>query len=304
MRSPFARTSITRRCRNVRRERRRLDRRANVCSTRGRSHAAELYRRGRDLRPVRRTIAPARADRRALRGLRVRLGPARRPAARLGRQATHIVATASYEFTDLSVTSQVESIRAAGADTSSSARRRSRRSRLSWQLHAPAGSPLRRRLARDRSLRDEVVRLTAGPASAEGAVSSGWLATDRPCARAIARRQALPPRSCAGTCPTPIRMHSPTCTESWSRNLMTDALRHAGRNPTRASLLRAVQHLQDSTTRSSFRAPRSGCNRAACSRSRAHASSASARDAGGCSDRSSRRAREAAAPSDRVVRIG
>jgi branched-chain amino acid transport system substrate-binding protein len=164
----------------------------------------------------------------------------------LGRQATHIVATASYEFTDLSVTSQVESIRAAGADTfvlcaspKQAIQAFVAAARAGWKPHYVVASP-----AIDPFVM-KVVRLTAGPGVGEGAVSSGWLRD--PTDPALAQSPGVKLYRQI------MRRYLPNADQNALAHLygivvaylMTDALRHAGRNPTRASLLRAVQHLQE-----------------------------------------------------------
>jgi branched-chain amino acid transport system substrate-binding protein len=164
----------------------------------------------------------------------------------LGSHAGQIVATEQYEPTDVLVTSQIDSIRAAGADTlvlAASPKQAIQAfvaaAREGWKPHYVVASP-----AIDPFVM-RVVRLSAGKTVGEGAVSSGWL--NDPSDPALAKT--------AGTklYRSIMRKYLPTADQSTlaylygivAASVMTDALRHAGKSPTRASLLAAVQHLQE-----------------------------------------------------------
>jgi branched-chain amino acid transport system substrate-binding protein len=164
----------------------------------------------------------------------------------LGKQAAHIVATQSYEFTDLTMTSQVDSLRAAGADTfvlcaspKQAIQAFVAAARAGWKPHYVVASP-----AIDPFVM-KVVRLSAGAGVGEGAVSSGWLRDPTDPALASSPGVKLYRQI--------MRRYLPNADQNALAHLygivvayvMTDALRHAGRTPTRASLLRAVQHLQE-----------------------------------------------------------
>ena len=164
----------------------------------------------------------------------------------LGAHASQIVATEQYEPTDETVTSQVASIRAAGADTfvlAASPKQAIQAyvaaARDSWSPHyvvaTPAIDPFVMR----------VVRLTAGPSVGEGAISSGWLRD--PTDPALAKSPGVKLYHAI------LRKYLPSADQSTlayyygivAASVMTDALRHAGKSLTRLSLLRAVQHLQE-----------------------------------------------------------
>jgi ABC-type branched-subunit amino acid transport system substrate-binding protein len=164
----------------------------------------------------------------------------------LGSHAGQIVATEQYEPTDVLVTSQIDSIRAAGADTlvlAASPKQAIQAfvaaAREGWKPHYVVASP-----AIDPFVM-RVVRLSAGKTVGEGAVSSGWL--NDPSDPALAKT--------AGTklYRSIMRKYLPNADQSTlaylygivAASVMTDALRHAGKSPTRASLLAAVQHLQE-----------------------------------------------------------
>ena len=90
-----------------------------------------------------------------------------------------------------------------------------------------------------------VVRLTAGPSVGEGAISSGWLRdpTDPSLAKSpgVKLYHAVMRKYLPGADQSTLAYYYGIVTAS----LMTDALRKAGKNLTRASLLRAVQHLEE-----------------------------------------------------------
>jgi branched-chain amino acid transport system substrate-binding protein len=166
----------------------------------------------------------------------------------LGAHASQIVATEQYEPTDETVTSQVESIRAAGADTfvlAASPKQAIQAfvsaARDGWSPHyvvaTPAIDPFVMR----------VVRLTAGPTVGEGAVSSGWLRdpTDPALATSpgVKLYHAIMRKYLPGADQSTLAYYYGIVAAS----VMTDALRGAGKNLTRTSLLHAVQHLQEKT---------------------------------------------------------
>jgi len=164
----------------------------------------------------------------------------------LGPQAAHVVATESYEVSDVSVASEVASIRAAGADTfvlcaspKQAIQAFVAAARAGWKPHYVVASP-----AIDPFVM-KVVRLTAGADVGEGAVSSGWLRdpTDPALAKSpgVKLYRLILRRYLPNADPNALA-HLYGITVAY---VMTDALRHAGPNPTRASLLRAVQHLQE-----------------------------------------------------------
>jgi branched-chain amino acid transport system substrate-binding protein len=164
----------------------------------------------------------------------------------LGKHAPQIVATQQYEPTDETVTSQVDSIRAAGADTfvlAASPKQAIQAfvsaARAGWSPHyvvaTPSIDPFVMR----------VVRLTAGATVGEGAVSSGWLRdpTDPALAKSpgVKLYHAIMRKYLPGADQSTLAYYYGIVAAS----VMTDALRKAGKNLTRASLLYAVQHLQE-----------------------------------------------------------
>jgi branched-chain amino acid transport system substrate-binding protein len=164
----------------------------------------------------------------------------------LGARASQIVATEQYEPTDESVTSQVQSIHAAGADTfvlAASPKQAIQAfvsaAREGWSPHyvvaTPAIDPFVMR----------VVRLSAGSSVGEGAVSSGWLRdpTDPTLAKSpgVKLYHAIMRKYLPGADQSTLAYYYGIVAAS----VMTDALRHAGKSLTRASLLRAVQHLRE-----------------------------------------------------------
>jgi branched-chain amino acid transport system substrate-binding protein len=164
----------------------------------------------------------------------------------LGSHASQIVAAEQYEPTDDTVTSQVQTIHATGADTlvlAASPKQAIQAfvsaARAGWAPHyivaTPAIDPFVMR----------VVRLTAGANVGDGAVSSGWLRD--PTDPALAKSPGVKLYHAI------MRTYLPSADQSTlayyygivAASVMTDALRRAGKALTRASLLRAVQHLQE-----------------------------------------------------------
>ena len=209
--------------------------------------AAELHRRRRDLRPPDREGPPEGEDRRPLRERRVRARAARRAEARARRAGEQIVATQSYALLDTSVVSQVTALKASGADTF-----------VIFALPTAGDPGVRRRVE---------ARLEAGGVRHVGVDRPGRDA-DRPSERRPAVSASARPRRRSCTTRRIRRRSSAAGVKLYLQIMkrylpsedpkavahiygmmaayaMVDALKRAGKNPTRASLLHAAQHLNE-----------------------------------------------------------
>jgi branched-chain amino acid transport system substrate-binding protein len=163
----------------------------------------------------------------------------------LGKKAGQIAATATYEVTDVDLSSQVQSLRASGADTlvlfalpKQAVQAFVSVAKLGWSpaeyVSGVAIDPVVMQIA----------RLSAGPKTGEGAVSSAYLFDPTNPAnaklagvklyRSIMKRYL--PKGDPGAVAHLYGMAA--------AYVMVDTLKRAGKNLTRASLLRAATHLK------------------------------------------------------------
>jgi branched-chain amino acid transport system substrate-binding protein len=164
----------------------------------------------------------------------------------LGRRAGQIAATQSYTTTDVDVSAQVARLKASGANTflifavpKQAIQAFVSASRLGWHPQFVISS-----VSIDPFVM-KVIALNAGPKAAEGAISSGWLRnpTDPAEARDTGVRlyRSIMKRFLPNDDPTALA-HIYGMSAAYT---MVDALKQAGRNPTRDSLLRAATHLNE-----------------------------------------------------------
>jgi branched-chain amino acid transport system substrate-binding protein len=164
----------------------------------------------------------------------------------LGGDGKRIVETEAYEVTEESVTAHVQKLKASGADTlmlfaspKQAIQAFVAATKLGWTPRYFVAS------ASIDPVVMKIVRLSAGGSVGEGAISSGWLRDPTNPANAKAPGVQLYRRIMKRYLPRAdpgALAHLYGITVAY---VMVDALRHAGRNPTRASLLRAARHLNE-----------------------------------------------------------
>ncbi len=164
----------------------------------------------------------------------------------LGAHAGQIVATASYEPTDVTVDSQVQQLKAAGADTfvifalpTQAIQAFVSAAKLGWKPTEYVTS-----ISIDPAVM-QIVHVNAGAQAGAGATSTAFLhdptnPTQQTSAGVLLYRQIM-------------KKYLPN--EDWkavahlygmmAAYAMVDALKHAGRNPTRQSLLQAATHMNE-----------------------------------------------------------
>jgi branched-chain amino acid transport system substrate-binding protein len=162
----------------------------------------------------------------------------------LGRNASQIVATQTYEVTDIDLTPQIQSLKASGADTlvlfslpKQSIQAFVAVSRLGWKpreyVSGVSIDPIVMKIA----------RASAGPQTGEGAISSAYLfdATNPVYGRlpGYGLYRSIMKRYLPREDPSAVA-HLYGMAVAY---VMVDVLKHAGRNPTRTSVLRAATHL-------------------------------------------------------------
>jgi branched-chain amino acid transport system substrate-binding protein len=166
----------------------------------------------------------------------------------LGKRASRIVAKASYEVTDADVNSQIAKLRASKADTfmlfalpTQAIQAFVYAYKLGWRprvfVSAVSIEPTVMSIARTNTHGKE----TAGALSVafvKDPTSSAW--TKDPAVRLY--RRIMKRYNPGGRASDVYNFYGMTVAYS-----MVDALRHAGRNPTRASLLRAATHMNERT---------------------------------------------------------
>jgi len=157
-----------------------------------------------------------------------------------------IVATEAYQVTEDTVSSHVQALKASGANTlmlfaspKQSIQAFVSAAKLGWAPRYFVAS------ASIDPVVMKIVRLSAGRNVGEGAISSGWLRdpTNPSQAKApgVQLYRRIMKRYLPGADPGALA-HLYGITVAY---VMVDALRHAGRNPTRSSLLRAARHLDE-----------------------------------------------------------
>jgi ABC-type branched-subunit amino acid transport system substrate-binding protein len=164
----------------------------------------------------------------------------------LGSRARQIVATQTYEVTDVDMGSQVAKLKASGADTfvvfalpKQAIQAFVSASKLGWKpqylITAVSIDPFVMK----------VIKLNAGARAPEGAVSTAFLhdATNptQQRSKGVVLYKQIMKRYAKGADPTAVA-HIYGMAAAYT---MVDALRHAGKSPTRESLLRAAQHLDE-----------------------------------------------------------
>ncbi|MFN2629319.1 MAG: ABC transporter substrate-binding protein, partial [Gaiellaceae bacterium] len=162
----------------------------------------------------------------------------------LGRHAGQIAATQTYEVTDLDLRPQIQTLRSSGADTlalfslpKQSIQALAAAGQLGWTpaeyLSGVSIDPIVMRIA----------RLSAGPQTGEGAVSSAYLFDPTNPANArlpgVKLYRAILKRFLPNADPAAVA-HLYGMAVAY---VMVEALKRAGKNPTRESLLRAARHL-------------------------------------------------------------
>jgi len=164
----------------------------------------------------------------------------------LGSHAGQIVATQSYEVTDVDVSSQVQSLKASGADTfvifalpKQAIQAFVSAAKLAWRPQTYVSS-----VSIDPIVM-KIVRLSAGPTVGEGATSTAFLhdptnPTQRK-AKGVLLYRAVMKRYLPNEDPGAVA-HLYGMMTAYA---MVDALKHAGRNPTRDSLMRAATHMNE-----------------------------------------------------------
>lgn len=162
----------------------------------------------------------------------------------LGRRASQIVATQTYEVTDVELMQQIQALEASGADTlvlfslpKQSIQAFVAVAKLGWHpqeyVSGVSIDPVVMKIA----------RASAGPRTGEGAISSAYLFD--PTNPGYARLRGY------GLYHSIMKRYLPSEDPNAVAHLygmavaylMVDVLKHAGRNPTRASVLRAATHL-------------------------------------------------------------
>jgi branched-chain amino acid transport system substrate-binding protein len=162
----------------------------------------------------------------------------------LGRRAGQIAATQTYEVTDVDLTQQIQSLKASGADTlvlfslpKQSIQAFVATAKLGWKpqeyVSGVSIDPIVMKIA----------RASAGPQTGEGAISSAYLFDPTNPANArlpgVKLYLSIMKRYLPREDPKAVA-HQYGMAVAYA---MVEALKRAGRNPTRASLLRAATHL-------------------------------------------------------------
>jgi branched-chain amino acid transport system substrate-binding protein len=162
----------------------------------------------------------------------------------LGTRAGQIVATQTYEVTDVDLSSQVQALRASGADTlvlfalpKQSVQAFVSVAKLGWRpaeyVSGVSIDPVVMKIA----------RLSAGPQTGEGAISSAYLFDPTNPANAkqpgVRLYRSIVKQYLKGADPNAVA-HLYGMAAAYA---MVDVLKHAGANPTRESVLRAATHL-------------------------------------------------------------
>ena len=164
----------------------------------------------------------------------------------LGSHAGQIVSTASYVVSDVTVASQVAQLKAAGADTfvifalpAQAIQAFVSASRLGWNPTEYVTS-----VSIDPAVM-QIVQLTAGKGVGVGATSTAFLHDPtnptQQSAPGVKLYKAIMKQYLAGEDPNAVA-HLYGMMAAYA---MVDALKHAGRNPTRASLLAAATHMKE-----------------------------------------------------------
>jgi branched-chain amino acid transport system substrate-binding protein len=165
----------------------------------------------------------------------------------LGKKAT-IVGTASYELTDADMTAQIGALKATNADTlalfalpKEVIQSYLAAYKLGWYPHTFVSA-----VSIDPFVMN-VVRTSTNKKAANGAVSAAFLklATDPSLAgdKGVKLYKSIMKRYCTGCDPNALA-HIYGMAAAFT---MVDALKHAGKNLTRASLMRAATHLNEKT---------------------------------------------------------
>ena len=164
----------------------------------------------------------------------------------LGKHARQIVAKQTYDVTDTDVTSQITQLKASRADTlvlftlpKQTIQGFLTANKLGWHPHVVVTS-----VSIDPFVMD-VVRQNAGTKMTNGTISSAFLHDPtnptQTRTRGVRLYRAIMKRYLPDADPTAVA-HLYGMAAAYT---MVDALRRAGANPTRASLLRAAQHLNE-----------------------------------------------------------
>jgi ABC-type branched-subunit amino acid transport system substrate-binding protein len=164
----------------------------------------------------------------------------------LGKRARNVVSRQTYEVTDTDVASQVSQLKASKADTlvlfalpKQTIQGFLTANKLGWHPHVVVTS-----VSIDPFVMN-VVRESAGKRQTEGTISSAFLHDPTNPTQARSRgvklyRQIMKRYLPNGDPKAVAHLYGMAAAYT-----MVDALEHAGRNPTRASLLRAAQHLNE-----------------------------------------------------------
>lgn len=164
----------------------------------------------------------------------------------LGNRASRIVATDTYNVTDTSVSSQIAHLKDSGADTfvvfalpKQAIQAFVAASRLAWKPQAYVSS-----VSIDPAVM-QIVKLNGGGPLAEGAVSTAFLHDPTNPAQTRAKGVRLYRQVMSGYARGADPKQVAHIYGMAAAFTLVDALRHAGRNPTRASLLRAARNLKE-----------------------------------------------------------
>ena len=164
----------------------------------------------------------------------------------LGRHARNVVGRQTYEVTDADVASQISQLKASKADTlvlfalpKQTIQGFLTANKLGWHPHVVVTS-----VSIDPFVMN-IVRESAGKRQTEGTISTAFLHDPTNPAQARSRgvklyRQIMHRYLPSGDPKAVAHLYGMAAAYT-----MADALKHAGRNPTRASLLRAAQHLNE-----------------------------------------------------------
>jgi ABC-type branched-subunit amino acid transport system substrate-binding protein len=164
----------------------------------------------------------------------------------LGAHAKQIVSAQSYALLDTDVASQVQALRAAGADTfvifalpKQAIQAFVDAAKLGWKPAEYVTS-----VSIDPAVM-QIVRLNAGPQAGAGATSTAFLHDPTNPTQQRSAGVKLYLQIMKRYLPAEDPKAVAHIYGMMAAYAMVDALKHAGRNPTRASLLRAVQHLNE-----------------------------------------------------------
>jgi branched-chain amino acid transport system substrate-binding protein len=164
----------------------------------------------------------------------------------LGSHSGQIVSTASYDVTDVTVASQVQQLKASGADTfmifalpAQAIQAFVSASRLGWNPAEYVTS-----VSIDPAVM-QIVKLSAGATVGDGATSTAFLHDPtnptQQTAAGVKLYKAIMKKYLPGEDPKAVA-HLYGMMAAYA---MVDALKRAGRNPTRASLLKAATHMSE-----------------------------------------------------------